>query len=192
MSAAFITEVAAAARTAMAEYDASHSFDHIERVRRVALRLARDEGVDDADALVVIEAAALLHDLDDHKYGGHDDGARAAAVLATHGLPGELRARVLAAIAGVSFSGELSGGAEALPLEAAIVQDADRLDAIGAIGVARCLTFGGARGRVLYDPAVPPAVGLTKEQYRDAGRKSTSINHFCESRAPRSPSGAPR
>ncbi len=89
---------------------------------------------------------------------------------------------VVAVIDGVSFKGELkrAGDAAPLPLEVAVVQDADRLDAIGAIGIARCLTFGGARHRVLYDPEVPPIADLTHEAYSKSSTNATTINHFYE------------
>lgn len=206
--------VEAGVRAAMARCDASHDFAHVARVRAVAVRLAAAEGIDDARARECIELAALLHDVDDHKYGGSEDGREAERIMAGAGLPPDTRARVAAIVARVGFSSnalpssslaaavaaagegcDADAGApvgsrvavaaaaaapadDGLQLEAAVVQDADRLDAIGAIGIARCFTYGGAKGRVLYDPAVPPRVGLTRDVYR-AG-DGTTINHFHE------------
>ncbi len=157
-------------------------------------------------ALVRVELAALLHDVDDYKYSGSDECSERAvrAILreeATELLGGEGPAaseadRIVAIIDGVSFHGELAGAASAAPdLETACVQDADRLDAIGAIGIARCFTFGGARGRALHDPAeVEPylrqrggdgaeAPQLTREAYmaRSGGAKGgATLTHFYE------------
>jgi uncharacterized protein len=204
--------------------DASHDFTHVQRVAAMAARLAREEGVLEARALLRISLAALLHDVEDHKYGGDEEGMPVVrAILSEAGFggasggsddgstgaggdggslrdagsgvvagdlePGDVE-RVLATIRKVSFHGELAaaaaggsgdgGGGGMLDVEAACVQDADRLDAIGAVGIARCFTFGGARGRVLHDPAVPPAVGMTREEYTRAGRQQTTLNHFHE------------
>lgn len=178
--------VEADVRAALAAHDASHDWGHVARVRAMALRLARESAGDaDAGLLQAVELGALLHDIADWKYGGSDEGnARSAeAALRRHGAGDALVARVLRVVEGVSFSGELGGGVPAeLPLDAALVQDADRLEAIGAIGVARCFTYGGAKRRPLHDPAVaplPPAA-LSTAAYRDAGRVHTTINHFHE------------
>ena len=116
------------------------------------------------------------------------DGIEAAAsFLKAHAVPPAIIARILHVIENVSFKKELSslaelGVGEALPLaevtELACVQDADRLDAIGAIGIARCFTFGGAMKRTLYDPAVPARSELTAAMYQDG--VSTTLNHFHE------------
>jgi uncharacterized protein len=182
---ALVAAAEAAVRAALAANDASHDFDHIDRVRKVALTLAAAEGVADAETLVVIELGALLHDLADWKYSGSDSASADAArtVLTDAGASPAVIARVLDIVNGVSFSTELAAGAGAPlpPLEVRLVQDADRLDAIGAVGIARCFTFGGAKHRPLHDPAVPPlGAGLSKEAYRDPARVHTSINHFHE------------
>lgn len=179
-----LSEATAEVQKTLGENDASHDFAHIERVRKVALRLAKDEGVEDAQMLHVIELGALLHDIADFKYSGSDEasGIAAQAILQHAAAPDWLVERVLRIIGGVGFSTELNAGAGELPLEVKIVQDADRLDAIGAIGIARCFTFGGAKKRVLHDPSVAPLKPeeMTKEAYRDPSRVHTTINHFCE------------
>ncbi|KAJ1566749.1 hypothetical protein HK405_008563, partial [Cladochytrium tenue] len=156
--------------------------------------------------LVVVELAALLHDVDDWKYQpvlqkpGTDAGAVAAGSKATAFLYADPAVdrhtadRVLAIIAAMGFKEELhSSGHEddqPPPADAAsdvrrslpfcCVQDADRLDSIGAVGIARCFTFGGARARPLYDPDVAPRATMTREQYTDSAYKATTINHFHE------------
>ena len=120
-----------------------HDWWHVERVRRTALRLAREEG---ADAYVV-ELAALLHDVADHKFHGGDEtaGPRAArAWLTEAGADGETVEHVCAIIAALSYKGAGVPTPMATP-EGAVVQDADRLDAIGAIGIARTAGTGSWR-----------------------------------------------
>lgn len=154
-------------------------------MRNLAVTLAKAEGVEDVE---LVEVAALLHDIKDWKYSGEDDAGPAAAeaFLLANGVVPDRAAAARGIIARIGFKSELAGStaADEHPLSEAamrvlqVVQDADRLDAIGAIGIARCLTFGGAKGRVLYDPEVKPKIGLTKDEYKSA--QSTSINHFYE------------
>jgi len=180
--------LAADVQARLARNDASHDWSHVDRVRRLALSLARESPPGTVD-LHVVELGALLHDVADWKYT-NDDAASAvcsAALLREHGATREedaqLVARVLETVDGVSFSGEIAGPrVEALSLEAQLVQDADRLEAIGAIGIARCFTYGGAKHRPLHDPSIPPLEpsSLGKDAYRDPARVHTSINHFTE------------
>lgn len=153
-----------------------HDWHHIDRVRRMALRLAREEG---ADAWVV-ELAALLHDVADWKFhaGDIDAGPRVAREwLVAAGVDEATCDRVARIVAEVTFKG---AGVEtpASSLESAVVQDADRLDAIGAIGVARAFAYGGHKGRPLHDPAIPP----TPHQDFAAYKKNAgpTLNHFYE------------
>jgi uncharacterized protein len=153
-----------------------HDWWHMERVRRMALRLASEER---ADAYVV-ELAALLHDVADHKFHGGDEtaGPRAAREwLASLGVGEETIARVCAIIAELSFKGAGVPTPMSTP-EGAVVQDADRLDAIGAIGVARAFAFGGSRGRPLHDPGEAPSAHQSFEAYKAA--RGTTLNHFHE------------
>ncbi|ADG68827.1 metal-dependent phosphohydrolase HD sub domain protein [Planctopirus limnophila DSM 3776] len=159
------------------EHDASgHDWWHIERVRHVALQLAQKEG---ADAFVV-ELAALLHDIGDWKNqtDGQDRGAELSRVwLEEFGLSPETVQHVADIIEGISFKG--AGVATEMPtLEGKCVQDADRLDAIGAIGIGRAFAFGGSRGRPMHDPEVKPELHQSFEDYK---RKSgATLNHFTE------------
>lgn len=155
-----LAEAEAYARAFFAGDATGHDVHHTLRVARLARRIAAEEGADEGACAL----AALLHDVDDAKLSpdtAHDLG-NARAFLAEHGVDGEAAARVLAAIAQVSFS--KNGDSDPSSLEAACVRDADRLDAIGAIGVARAFAYGGAHGRALHDP--------------DRQDAETSIAHF--------------
>jgi len=169
--------------------DASHDWTHVQRVHKSAMKIAEKEGAgsDDKAELLVIELAALMHDVRDYKYSGSDsEGVEAGkAFLAREGVDAALIDRVMHVIENVSFSKELARGlppkgSPPAPVkrEVGCVQDADRLDAIGAVGIARCLTFGGARKRPLYDETVAPRAGLTAEAYRQGS--GTTLNHFYE------------
>ena len=156
--------------------EGSHDWWHVDRVRRTALRLAREEGADP----YVTELAALLHDVADHKFHGGDEtaGPRAArAWLTEAGADPETVEHVCGIVAALSFR----GAGVPTPMgtrEGAVVQDADRLDAIGAIGVARAFAYGGSRGRPLHDPAAEPELHDSFARYRAGG--GPTINHFHE------------
>jgi uncharacterized protein len=153
-----------------------HDWFHIERVRNVALAIAREERAD----LFVVELAALLHDVADWKFAGgdHEAGPRAAREwLSSLGVPQATSDHVTAIIAGLSFKG---AGVETpmSTIEGQCVQDADRLDAIGAIGIARAFAYGGHKGRAMYDPAVLPEPHASFEAYKN--NAGPTINHFYE------------
>lgn len=153
-----------------------HDWHHVERVRRNALAIAREEGAD----LFVVELAALLHDIADWKFHGGDElaGSRAArAWLESLGCEVSAIDHVCRIIDGLSFKG--AGVETNMPTpEGAAVQDADRLEALGAIGVARAFAYGGAKGRLLYDPEHPPEMHASFEAYKkNAG---PTLNHFYE------------
>jgi uncharacterized protein len=151
-----------------------HDWWHVHRVWRNAVRIGATE---DADPFVV-QLAALLHDIADWKFNDGDDsvGPRVAAEwLESCGVAPAVVRHVARIIGEVSFKG---AGVPSVPstIEGKIVQDADRLDAIGAIGIARTFAYGGSRGRPIYDPAIPPVTHRTFEEYkRDDG---PTINHF--------------
>jgi uncharacterized protein len=153
-----------------------HDWFHVERVRRTALRIGEEEQAD----LFVIELAALLHDVSDWKFAGgdHEAGPRAAqAWLGSLGVSPDVIEHVCDIIAGLSFKG--AGVDTAMPtLEGQCVQDADRLDALGAIGIARAFAYGGHKGRALYDPAIPPEPHTSFEAYKQS--TGPTINHFYE------------
>ncbi len=151
-----------------------HDWWHIERVARLARRLAAEEGADG----FLCELAALTHDLIDWKVV--PDEARALADLRVwlieQGADEATLAAVLEIITTMSFKG---GNQQPMrTLEGQIVQDADRLDAIGAIGIARAFTYGGAKGLPLHTPETPPREQMTAAEYR--ANQAATINHFHE------------
>ena len=151
-----------------------HDAAHTQRVIRLALTIARAEGADRD----VVELAALLHDVDDEKLTGVPPGNLpwARRLMAKFGYPDAVIDRVCRIIGQVSFKGVDSVVPDTI--EGKIVQDADRLDAIGAVGIARAFTYGGSRGRVMHDPDVPPALGMDAQAYRQ--HRGTTVNHFYE------------
>ncbi|KAG9441930.1 hypothetical protein H6P81_017784 [Aristolochia fimbriata] len=170
--------------TAMEGRDASHDAAHAFRVRDLALSLAKEEGLSSsAETLEIVEIAALLHDIGDHKYVSElsEEARIVERFLEEEDLEESSKERILKIIKGMGFKDELNqkGVIEVLP-EFGVVQDADRLDAIGAIGIARCFTFGGSRNSVLHDPEIKPRVNLSKEEYVKKDEKQTTINHFHE------------
>ena len=169
-----LAEAEAFARAALAHDSSGHDWSHVERVRRVARTLAREEGADG----FICELAALLHDVADYKIAGDEATglARVRDWLAAHESDAATTERVMQIIATMSFAG---GERPAMTtLEGQIVQDADRLDAIGAVGVARAFAYGGAKGRAMYDPAQPPRERMSVEEYR--AQPAPTINHFYE------------
>jgi uncharacterized protein len=156
------------------EKDSSgHDWWHIHRVRNLALKIAETEGGD----LFLIEMAALLHDLDDWKIIGDPIVSRVDFWLQNLQIQPEVAGKIYRITQQVSFKG---AGVDTFPssLEAQIVQDADRLDAIGAIGIARTFAYGGSRGRLIFDPAIKPEKHADFEAYKkNAG---PTINHFYE------------
>jgi uncharacterized protein len=152
-----------------------HDWWHIQRVWRTALVLCALEG---ADAFIV-QLAALLHDLDDWKFNDGGDGTprRARAWLETCSVEGSIADKVCGIIEHLSYKGAGAGN-KIDSLEGFIVQDADRLDALGAIGIGRAFAYGGCRGRPMYDPASPPRLHRDFQEYRDS--RSATVNHFYE------------
>ncbi|KAK2065465.1 HD domain-containing protein [Colletotrichum caudatum] len=145
----------------MAKYDASHDFDHIRRVVSLAHRIHAQSPAAPALDKHAITLAALLHDVGDRKYlqPGEDASTLVSAVLGSLGVDPQLAARVQAICLGVSYSSEIKDPSRVRALiaehpELAVVQDADRLDAIGAVGVGRCFTFGGAKGARSMDDSI--------------------------------------
>ncbi|XP_068646421.1 uncharacterized protein [Aristolochia californica] len=162
--------------------DASHDAAHAFRVRDLALSLAKEEGLTSSlQTLEIVEIAALLHDIEDHKYVSElsEEARIVERFLEEEDLEDSAKERILKIIKGMGFKDELNqkGVVDVLP-EFGVVQDADRLDAIGAIGIARCFTFGGSRKAILHDPKIEPRVNLSKEEY--VKNKQTTINHFHE------------
>jgi uncharacterized protein len=150
-----------------------HDWWHIHRVRNNALNIAKVYNVD----LFVVEMAALLHDIADHKLHGGDEeiGPRKAAEwMDNKEVSEEVKNQVLQIMQEISFS----KGKKPSSLEGKIVQDADRLDAIGAIGIARTFAFGGYKKREMYNPEIPPVTYATLEDYKK--NTNPTLNHFYE------------
>jgi uncharacterized protein len=152
-----------------------HDWFHVDRVRKMALRIGEQEGCD----LFVVEMAALLHDLDDWKLNGAESQAESKIMkwLESIELESEVASHILKITGEVSFKG---AGVETpvQSIEAAVVQDADRLDAIGAIGIARTFAYGGHKGRLIYDPSVVPVMHNDFQEYKSSD--APTINHFYE------------
>ena len=171
-----VSRVAARIKAKFSDESSGHDWHHIHRVWQLARQIGEAEGAD----LDVVQLAALVHDIADWKFHGGDDSVgprEARRLLAEEGTSARVIDQVVEIVSTISYK----GACVATPmrsLEGKCVQDADRLDAIGAIGIARCFAYGGHAGRLMYDPDVPPVMHATAEQYKAA--KSHSLNHFYE------------
>ena len=156
--------------------EAGHDWFHIERVWKLSKKIAEKEGGN----LEVIELSALLHDIADPKFHNGDETLAlkiSQNFLEEIQVDAELIEQVLSVIKNISFKNRAEAP-ENPPLELQIVQDADRLDAIGAIGVARTFNFGGFKNNLMYHPEIKPNLGMNKEEYKKSN--GTTINHFYE------------
>lgn len=161
------------------KHDASgHDFSHIKRVVQNAGRILETEP--SADQFIVI-AAAYLHDTYDDKLFADPAAAKAkvAKFLTSIGVVVADQKAIFTIIDNMSWSKSLTGTAKPLDINGQIVQDADRLDAIGAIAIARVFVYGGHMGSKIYDPAIQPRTAMTKAEYRN-NDEGTMINHFYE------------
>ena len=160
----------------LANAEAGHDWFHIERVYKTAQNINKKENGDE----LVVAFAALLHDIADPKFNDGDEtlGPKmAAAFLQSIDVDQAIIDHVKLIIENMSFKNSFDQNAFTSK-EMQIVQDADRLDAIGAIGIARAFTYGGFKNRVLYDPAIKPEQHLSKETYKNT--TAPTINHFYE------------
>lgn len=162
------------AREAFRGDSSGHDWFHTLRVYRLATFLAQQEGAD----VQTVQLAALLHDVDDRKLSPETCArkSRARGFLEDNGVSAERILQILRIIDEVSFRG--TDSVRPGTLEGQCVQDADRLDAMGAVGIARTFAYGGSRGRAIYDPSQPPMEAMDAETY--ASHQSHSINHFYE------------
>ena len=156
--------------------EGGHDWFHIERVYKNALLIAEEEECD----LTVVKLAALLHDIADSKFHGGDEtvGPKTARTfLESQNVSEDIILHVIAIIENISFKG---GNFEKKfnSKELEIVQDADRLDALGAIGIARTFNYGGFKNRPLYNPNIQPNLNMSKEEYKNS--ESPTLNHFYE------------
>lgn len=157
--------------------EGGHDWFHTERVYKNAILIAKKEQVNE----LIVALGSLLHDIADSKFYNGDEtvGPKIAReFLLKHNLDSTVIEHVVKIIENMSFSKSLNGKPTFSSKEMEVIQDADRLDAIGAIGIARCFNYGGFKNRKLYNPEIKPNFNLTKEAYK----KSTTptINHFYE------------
>lgn len=175
-----VSEVEAFLQKQMSGDISGHDWLHVDRVRRTALRIAANEPKADK---VLVELGALLHDSADHKLHGDDEAATLSKLrkkLRRIGLDDTTCDAVLHIVDNTSYSKGLGKENPMKSLEGRIVQDADRLDAMGAIGIARAFTYGGFKGdRPLYAPVRKVKTFKTTELYRK-GKAASTIHHFYE------------
>jgi len=160
----------------LANAETGHDWFHIERVYKTAQTINNIEKGEE----LVVELAALLHDIADSKFNNGDEEIgpqKAGDFMRSVGVAEDTINHVQEIIRNLSFKASF-GNITFKSKELAIVQDADRLDAIGAIGIARAFTYGGYKNRVLYDPAVPVNLNMNKEEYKNT--TVPTINHFYE------------
>lgn len=160
----------------LAHAEGGHDWFHIERVYKNALLIAEEEECN----LTVVKLSALLHDIADSKFHNGDEtiGPKVAReFLESQNVSEDIILHVIAIIENISFKG---GNFEKKyhSKELEIVQDADRLDAIGAIGIARAFNYGGFKNRPLYNPNIQPNLNMSKEEYKNS--ESPTLNHFYE------------
>jgi len=162
----------------LTDAEGGHDWFHIERVWRNAQLIAKTEKAD----MLVVELGALLHDIADAKFNDGDETIgpkKARRFLESQQVDEAIITHVENIIKFISFKSSLgTKGEKFRSKELDVVQDADRLDAIGAIGIARAFNYGGFKNRVLYDPAIPPNLEMDKETYKKS--KAPTINHFYE------------
>lgn len=156
--------------------EAGHDWFHIERVWKLSKKIAQTEDCD----LEVVELSALLHDIADPKFHNGDETLAlkiSKEFLEAQNVEEEIIQQVLFIIQNISFKnrGEVP---QNLPIELKVVQDADRIDAIGAIGVARTFNFGGFKNNMMFHPDIQPKLNMSKEEYKRSN--GTTVNHFYE------------
>ncbi|AZB28213.1 HD domain-containing protein [Chryseobacterium balustinum] len=156
--------------------EAGHDWFHIERVWKLSKKIAQTEDCN----LEVVELSALLHDIADPKFHNGDETLAlkiSREFLEAQNVEEEIIQQVLFIIQNISFKnrGEVP---QNLPIELKVVQDADRIDAIGAIGVARTFNFGGFKNNMMYHPDIQPKLNMSKEEYKKSN--GTTVNHFYE------------
>jgi uncharacterized protein len=157
--------------------EGGHDWFHTERVYNNALLISKTEGVD----VFVVQLGALLHDIADSKFHDGDETVgpkMAREFLFSHNVDSTVIEHVVNIINHISFKNSLDGKSGFTSKELEVIQDADRLDAIGAIGIARCFNYGGFKNRPIYDPSIQLNLNITKEKYKSS--TSPTINHFYE------------
>ena len=164
-------------RSALKNERSGHDWWHIYRVWKLAKAIGKKEKAD----LFVVELASLVHDIADWKLHGGDEAIgpqRAKNVLQKHDVPQTIIEKVCGIISSIAFQGAQVERLDVQTIEGKVVQDADRIDALGAIGIGRTFTYGGHIGRIIYDPTIEPTMHASKEEYIHI--TETTINHFYE------------
>lgn len=172
-----IDKTIAFVKDSLEEAEGGHDWWHIYRVWKNAQHIGKAEANVD---MLVVELGALLHDIADSKFhdGDEEIGPKTAReYLSLQNLPQDIIEHVENIVRHISFKGAIEGQKWMSP-ELAVVQDADRLDAIGAIGIARTFNYGGHKGRGLYDPNIKPNLEMSKEEYKNS--TAPTLNHFYE------------
>ena len=155
--------------------EGGHDWFHIERVYKNSLLISKTEEVD----ILVVQLGALLHDIADSKFheGDETQGPQIAReFLFKHNVDSLVIEHVVNIIKHLSFKNSLDGKSGFNSKELEVIQDADRLDAIGAIGIARCFNYGGFKNRPIYDPSVQPNLNMSKVEYKTS--TAPTLNHF--------------
>jgi len=157
--------------------EGGHDWFHVNRVYKNALLIAKNEKVD----LFVVQLGALLHDIADAKFYDGDESIgpkKARDFLESQQVEETVISHIENIILFISYKSSFDHNRSFSSPELNVIQDADRLDAIGAIGIARCFNYGGFKNRSLYDPEIRPNLQMTKEEYKNS--TAPSINHFYE------------
>jgi uncharacterized protein len=162
--------------------DPSHDFFHIQRVLKISLFIAEKEKIKD-DNLEIIQLAAILHDIADYKYNTNLSAENSQSALSTffekECYPKEKADKVITIVNRIGFHKEIEENQPPMFPELAIVADADKLDAMGAFGIARAFSYGAIKNRLIYDESCPPRQLFTKEEYMQKSNGPT-YNHFFE------------
>ncbi|SDQ17161.1 HD domain-containing protein [Flagellimonas zhangzhouensis] len=158
--------------------EGGHDWFHIERVFNTSKLILKSEQANE----IVVQLAAILHDIADPKFHNGDESVGpkvAQTFLKGQEVSENIIDHVVNIIKHMSFKNSLENNGKAFSsIELQVVQDADRLDAIGAIGIARAFNYGGFKNRELYNPSIPPNLNMSKEEYKAS--KAPTINHFYE------------
>ncbi|MBT8265523.1 MAG: HD domain-containing protein [Bacteroidia bacterium] len=164
-------------RSTLTNAEGGHDWFHTLRVYNNALLIAKNENVN----IEIVVLGALLHDIADSKFHDGDETVgpkMAREFLFKNNVDSSIIEHVVKIIENISFKKSLEGHQRFNSSELMVVQDADRLDAIGAIGIARCFNYGGFKNRKLFDPAIKPKLQMTKDEYKSS--QAPTINHFYE------------
>lgn len=165
-------------KSSLINSEGGHDWWHAYRVWKLSKHIAKKEKCN----LFIVELGALLHDIADAKFHNGDEEIgikKAREFLSSLKLDNEIIIQIEDIIANISFKNEIGNNSQkSKSPELSIIQDADRLDAIGAIGIARTFNYGGYKGRAIYDPNIKPNLNMTKEEYKKSN--APTLNHFYE------------